>query len=291
MAVGHGLERREVATLVALQAVAHVDGQSLPRRRPRHVVAGHRPRRDVAAVHRDAGRPVAVLADGCADREEGDPRGLAERDELAGVVVGGGRQQVELAVQRIVGEQGRGQARRRSEGAADELDRVLDEPVVVGQVEVVALEIRGRRPLVLEDAALDPPEAPRHLALVARRGRGPAVDRADAGRQHLRRGIGAAQGERRGRAALGADVDERAADLGEALAVGAHDVRVRAAAASGGTARRDRSPRTPSPRRVPRRPRRRSATRLRRAPHRRSTRAAPPRRGPPAWRSASIWRA
>ncbi len=99
-------------------------------------------------------------------------------------------------------------------------NRVFEQPVVVGHGEVDA-----GNGLVLQHAALQTTQPPRHFALVARPGHRLAVDHAHSGGHHRRRDIGSAQGERRRRLGRGADVDERAADLGEALAMGADHVR------------------------------------------------------------------
>jgi hypothetical protein len=72
--------------------------------------------------------------------------------------------------------------------------------------------------------ALQAAQPPRDFALVAPAGRRVTVDHANAGGHHFGAGLGAAESERGGGASGGANVDQRAPDLGEAFAMRAHHV-------------------------------------------------------------------
>ena len=174
------------------------------------VAAGQHPRAQVALVHRRAHGPIAVRADRRANREERDAARAIELEQLQRIVERAGGEQVHLAAERQVGEQRRGGLGRRADGAAEELERIGDEPIVV-------VGNAGDRAGVAQHAALQVPQAPAELGLVAivglRRvgGRG-----ANGGHRRFRnaRRVGrtlAAQRERRSAACRGPHVHHGAA--------------------------------------------------------------------------------
>ena len=110
---GHGGERRGVAAFVAVQAVRHAELILMTGRAARDVIAGEDPRAQVALIERGLDGPVAMPADGRAEREEGHAARAFELQQLARRVEHAGRQQVDLPLQRRMGEERPGHARGR----------------------------------------------------------------------------------------------------------------------------------------------------------------------------------
>ena len=113
-AVGDVAQGGEVAAVVPLRAVGQADVVAMTRLRARHVVAEHDPRRDVALRQRAANRPVGVVADRRAEQDVGDAPAdeRLRREQIERRVERAGRQQVDLAEERRLGEEARGDVGR-----------------------------------------------------------------------------------------------------------------------------------------------------------------------------------
>ncbi len=192
----------------------------MSRRRARPVRPGQQPGCEIGLRQRAAHRPVALSADRRADADVSRPaRHIAAREELLRAVERARRQQIDLTGKRRVGEEARGEPRRRTDRTAQDIDRRK------GMRFLIVLD-DDRQAGVFEDAAARMPNPPgRFAGIVHVVGRIPrcagsrgivrlyvgidGADQTDAGSEDLR--VGLSQRDRRGDARAGADVNRQTA--------------------------------------------------------------------------------